>query len=59
MSTAKEQVQEILNALPGEATLEDVMEQIYVRIKVEQGLKELDAGEFVSQEEVERELLSD
>ena len=44
METAKQQVQELLSALPEDATLEDIQYHIYVRQKIEQGLADLEAG---------------
>ena len=53
MSTAKEEVQRILNRLPAEASLEDIQYHIYVCQKIERGLKEIDEGQALSQEIVE------
>lgn len=53
MSTAKEEVQKILDHLPAEASLEDIQYHIYVRQKIERGLKEIDDGQTISQETIE------
>jgi predicted transcriptional regulator len=47
METAKEQVQEILNSLPDDASLEDIQYHIYVRQKIQQGLDDEAAGRVV------------
>lgn len=56
METAKQQVQEILENLPEDASLEDIQYHIYVRQKIEQGLEDVAAGRVVSHEEVQRRL---
>jgi predicted transcriptional regulator len=56
METAKEQVQEILEALPEDASLEDIQYHIYVRQKIEQGIDDAEAGRVISHEEVQRRL---
>jgi predicted transcriptional regulator len=56
METAKEQVQQLLSALPEDATLEDIQYHIYVRQKIEQGLADVEAGRVVSHAEVQRRL---
>jgi len=56
METAKEQVQQLLSALPEDATLEDIQYHIYVRQKIEQGLADLEAGRVVSHAEVQKRL---
>ncbi len=38
METAKEQVQEILEALPEDASLEDIQYHFYVRQKIQLGI---------------------
>ena len=56
METAKKQVQQILENLPDDASLEEIQYQIYVRQKIEQGVADADAGRVVPQEEVQRRL---
>ena len=56
MHSAKQQVQEILEKLPEDASLEDIQYHIYVRQKIEQGLADVAAGRVVSHEEVQRRL---
>lgn len=53
MSTAKEDVRQILDRLPEDATYEDIQYHIYVRQKVEKGLKDVEEGRVVSQAEAE------
>ena len=54
MLTAKQEVQELLQELPDDATLEDIQYHIYVKQKVEQGLADVRAGRVISQKEVEK-----
>jgi predicted transcriptional regulator len=56
METAKEQVQEILETLPEDASLEDIQYHIYVRQKIQQGLDDVEAGRVISHEDVKRRL---
>jgi predicted transcriptional regulator len=56
MSTAKAEVQAILDRLPDDVSLEDIQYQIYVRQKIERGLKDGEEGRTVSHEEAKRRL---
>jgi predicted transcriptional regulator len=56
MNTAKEEVRNILNALPDTATFEDIQYHIYVREKIERGLEDVQNGKALSHEEVEHRL---
>ncbi len=51
MKTAKEEVLELLDQLPEDATLEDIQYHIYVRQKIQKGLAAAHAGQVISQEE--------
>lgn len=56
MSTAKEDVRELLDQLPDDASLEDIQYHLYVRQKVQRGLSEAASGEVVPTEEVEKRM---
>lgn len=56
MSTAKEEVELLLNRLPSDCSLEDIQYHLYVIEKVRQGLDAADTQGSVSQEEVEQRL---
>jgi predicted transcriptional regulator len=56
MNTAKEQVIKLLKTMPDDATVDDVLEELNFKLRVDEGLAELDRGESISQEEVERRL---
>ena len=52
----KAEIIESLQRLPEDATVDDAMEWLYVMAKIEKGLAASEAGDVVSQEEVEREM---
>ena len=54
MGHGKEEVRKMLDRLPDESTYEDIQYYIYVREKIERGLKDIGEGRVLSQEEVER-----
>jgi predicted transcriptional regulator len=56
VKSAKDEVREILEGLPEDASLEEIQYHIYVRQKIDRGLKDLDEGRTVTQEEVERRM---
>ncbi len=56
METAKEKVKKILDTLPDDSSFEDIQYHIYVRSKIEQGLKDIEEGSTLSLEEVERKM---
>ena len=56
MSTAKQEVRLLLDQIPDDATFEDIQYRIYVREKIERGLKDVEQGRVVSEEEMERRM---
>ena len=56
MSGIKQQVIKLVQALPDNVTLDDVMAELYFKKKIDAGLKELDEGKGISHEEVEKRL---
>jgi len=59
MSSVKEAAREIIEKLPDEATWDDLMYELYVKQKIEEGLTEIEAGDTVSHDRVKAELLGD
>jgi predicted transcriptional regulator len=55
MST-KEAVIEFIKRLPDDVTVPDIMAELYFRQKVDEGLRQLDAGEGVPHEEARQQL---
>ena len=56
MSTAKEEVEALLDKLPDDCSLEDIQYHLYVIEKVRHGLEVADTQGAVSQEEAEGQL---
>ena len=56
MASTKEKVIGMIRALPDDATLDDIMAELYFRAKVDAGLKELDEGQGIPHEQVEKRL---
>ena len=53
MASAKEELRKMLDALPEDATWEDVQYSIYVRERVERGKAEAAEGKLIDQDEIE------
>jgi len=53
MATAKEETRKMLDALPDDATWEDIQYSIFVRERVERGRLEAAEGKLIDQDEVE------
>jgi len=56
MQSAKQEVMELLNDLPDDSTLEEIQYSLYVRQKIERGLRDVDEGRTHTQEEVEKRM---
>ncbi len=56
MKTAKEQVRELLDNVPDDASLEDIQYHLYVRQKIQKGLDAAEQGRTLSHEEVTRRM---
>ncbi len=56
MNTAKEEVRKMLDQIPDDASFEDIQYHIYVREKIERGLKDIESGNVLSQEEIEQRM---
>lgn len=53
MATAKEEVRQLLESLPDDASLEDVQYSIWVRERIERGRREGSEGKLIQQDEIE------
>ncbi|MBI5749958.1 MAG: hypothetical protein HZA00_12625 [Nitrospinae bacterium] len=51
MPTIKELVMSMVKKMPENATLEDIMESLYVKQKILKGQKQLETGQFYTHEE--------
>jgi hypothetical protein len=56
MESAKKQALELIQQLPEESSLEDIQYHLYVREKVERGLRDLKAKRVLTQKEAERRM---
>ena len=54
--TTKELVIQMIERMPGDSTLADIMAELYLRQKIDVGLRQLDQGESLTQEQVEQRL---
>ena len=56
MATPKQVVLEAVQSLPDDASFEDVEYLLYVRARIEEGLRAADEGRLVPHEEVKRRM---
>jgi predicted transcriptional regulator len=59
MATAKESANKIIDQLPDQATWTDIMYELYVKQKIDAGLKAAAEGRTIPHESVKQQLLSD
>ena len=56
MTSVKQKVIKMIQSLPEEVTVDDIMAELYFKLQVDVGLKELDEGKGISHEEVEKRM---
>ncbi|MCK4784771.1 MAG: hypothetical protein KAV87_13545 [Desulfobacteraceae bacterium] len=56
MNIAKEEVRRMLDQIPDDASFEDIQYHIYVCQKIELGLRDIEEGRVISQEDIERRM---
>jgi predicted transcriptional regulator len=56
VKTAKDEVRELLDNLPDDASLEDIQYHLYVRQKIQRGLAAAEQGRMIAHEEVVRRM---
>lgn len=56
MTGVKDRVIKMIQNLPEDASIEDIMAELYFRLQVDAGIKELDEGKGISHEEVEKRM---
>ena len=56
MARIKQQVIQIIQTLPDNVTIDDIMAELYFKLQVDAGLKELDEGKGIPHEEVEKRM---
>lgn len=56
MAGIKEQVLKMIESLPENITVDEIMAELYFKLQVDAGLKELDEGKGIPHEEVEKRM---
>ena len=56
MAGVKQKVIQMIQTLPDEVTVDDIMAELYFKVQVDAGLKELDEGKAIPHEEVEKRM---
>ena len=56
MESAKEEVMQLLKNLPDNSTLEEIQYHLYVRQKIQRGIKDVEDGRIYTQEEMEKRM---
>lgn len=56
-TTAKEAARQIIEHLPDQATWKDIMYELYVKQKMEEGLADVEAGRTIPHEALKAEML--
>ena len=56
MVELKQRVIRMIQALPDEVTLDEIMAELYFRLQVDAGLKELDEGQGIPHDEVTKRM---
>jgi predicted transcriptional regulator len=59
MQSAKQAAKAIIDHLPEQASWDDIMYELYVKQKIEEGLADIEAGRTIPHEQVKAELLGD
>ena len=58
MSTIKEIAIDLIKQLPDTCTFEDIQYELYARQKIEKGLKDIEVGNVITEEEMDKEIKS-
>ncbi|MCK4907901.1 MAG: hypothetical protein KAS64_10135 [Spirochaetes bacterium] len=58
MSTTKKEIKNLIDTLPDNFTWDDVMYKLYVRMKIEKGLQDIESGKTVSHEDVKKKFFN-
>jgi hypothetical protein len=58
MSIVKEEAKRLIDALPEQATWDDLMYELYVKQKLQKAIDEASAGNLVAHEKAKQELTS-
>ena len=58
-TTAKQAARELIEHLPDQSSWDDIMYQLYVKQKIEEGLADIGTGRTIPHDQVKAELLGD
>ena len=56
MAGVKEQVIHLIQSLPENTTVDDIMSELYFKLQVDAGLRELDEGKGIPHEEIQKRM---
>ena len=56
MAAVKDIAKQVIDALPDEASMDDIIHALYVREKFERGLREVHQGKGIPHEDVKRQM---
>jgi len=56
MAGVKQQVIQMIQSLPEEVSIDDIMAELYFKLQVDTGLRELDEGKGIPHEEIEKRM---
>lgn len=56
MAEVKQQVIQMIQSLPDDVTIDDIMAELYFKLQVDAGLQELDEGKGIPHEEIEKRM---
>jgi len=56
MAQVKEEVIQLIENLPDECSISDIMAELYFKQKVEEGLYDIEQGRILSQEEIRKQM---
>lgn len=57
MSGVKHKIIQMIESLPEDVTVDDIIAELYFRLQVDAGLKELDEEKWIAHEEVEKRMI--
>ena len=57
MQSAKQAAKTVIDHLPEQVSWDNIMYELYVKQKIEEGLADIEAGHTISHEELKAELL--
>lgn len=56
MSSLKESVINLIKNMPDNCTVEDIQYELYVKQKIEKGLHDVEQGNLITEEEMDKEI---